>query len=157
MQKYYNKSKVYSGVSSFWMFKKNKPIIDTLNKPSNQKANIPHDKLIKTPNSVIDFALKGTTKNKIFINNDGISHWCKSSKYFVFRNNSLKKAAEYLIRDCYFATGDQVFQQIIRTPMGSDVNSFFILLRKKMLYQPESFVLTFTLKDYLITISNYHI
>ena len=53
-------------------------MIDTLNKLSNQKAvkfvstydfatlytNIPHDKLIKTLNSVIDFAFKGRAKTK---------------------------------------------------------------------------------------------
>ena len=51
---------------------------------------MPHDKLIKTLNWVIDFTLKGRIQNKIPINYCGITNSCNSFKYFVFDINSLK-------------------------------------------------------------------
>lgn len=72
-------------------------------------------------NSIIDFVCKDRTQNKVFINNCGIANCCKSSsKYFVFDINFLKKAVEYRIRNYYFATGNQFFQQIMGILMGSD-------------------------------------
>ena len=118
VEKYYIKSKFYSGVNSSWVIQNDKPVIDTLNKLSNRKAaksvstydfstvytNIPHDELIKTLNSVIDFTFKGRTQSKISIRNCGIANWCKFSKYFVLDIN-------FWWSNCYFANGDQFFQQ----------------------------------------------
>ena len=39
--------------------------------------------------------------------------------------DSLEKAVEYLIRNCYFSIGDEGFQQIISIPMASDPASSF--------------------------------
>ena len=61
-------------------------------------------------NPVKDFAFKSRTQNKISIDNYGVAIWSKSSKYFVFNIHSLKKAIKYLIRNCYFAIGDQVLE-----------------------------------------------
>ena len=58
---------------------------------------ITHDKLIKILSSVIDFAFKGRTQNKISINNYGIGNRCKSSTYCVFDIKSLKNVVEYLV------------------------------------------------------------
>ena len=79
--------------------------------------------MIKTLNYVIDFAFKG----KISINSYGVANWCNSSKYFVFDIKSLKKTIEYAINNCYFAIGDQVFQQIIGIPMVSEPSPFFVI------------------------------
>ena len=79
---------------------------------------IPTDKLISAPYSVIDFPFKGRAQNKISINNCDLTNRCKSSKCFVFDISSLKKTFEYLIRNCYFAIGDQFFQQINGIRMG---------------------------------------
>ena len=38
----------------------------------------------------------------------------------LYQTDSLEKAVEYLIRNCYFSIGDEVFHQIIGIPMGSD-------------------------------------
>ena len=56
------------GVNSFWLIQNSKPVIDTLNHVSNRKivksiskydlstlyTNIPHNKLMKTLNCVVD-------------------------------------------------------------------------------------------------------
>ena len=181
VEKYHSKSKTYSGINSFWVIQNNKPVIDTLNKLSNRKAaksvstydfstlytNIPHDKLIKTLSSVIDFAFKGRTQGKISITSYGIANWCNSSKYFVFDIKSLKKAVEYVINNCYFAIGNQVFQQIIGIPMGSDPAPFFANLflfyyewqyinnlKKENVVSARKFCYTFRFIDDLITINN---
>ena len=91
------------------------------------------DNQIKTLNSVrIIFQNAGPPK-KISINNYSMANWCKSSKQFVFDTISLKRAVKYLIRNCYFAIGDQVFQHIIGitmqlVPANFHSLSFFILL-----------------------------
>ena len=78
MAKYHNKSKFYSGLHSFWVFQKNRKaaksvsIYDIL----TLYTKIPHDKLIKTLNSVIDFNFKGRTQNKISINSCRIDNRC---------------------------------------------------------------------------------
>ena len=114
VEKYHSKCKFYSGINSFWVIQNNKPVIDTLNKLSNRNAakpvstydfstlytNIPHDKLIKTLSSVIDFAFKGRTQGKISINSYGKANWCNSSKHFVFDITSLNKVAKYIINSC---------------------------------------------------------
>ena len=152
-----------------------------MNKLSNRKAaksvstydfstlytNIPHDKLIKTLSTVIDFALKGRTQGKISITSYGIANWCNSSKYFVFEIKSLKKAVEYVINNCYFAIGNQVFQQIIAIPLGLDLAPFFTNLflfyhkwqyinnlKKENVVSARKFCYTFRFIDDLITINN---
>ena len=121
VEKYNNKSKFYFGVNSFWMIQNNKLVTDRLHKLNNTKVvkfvstygfstlytDVPHDILIRTLSSVKDFGFKGRIQNKI--NNYGIANWCKSSKYFEFDINFLKKAVEYLIRNCYAAIGDKAF------------------------------------------------
>ena len=115
MEKYNNKSKLYPGINSFWVIQNNKPVIDALNKLSNRKAaksisnefstlytHILHGKLIKTSNSVIDFAFKVKTQNKISINNYNIANWCKYCRCFVFDIKILKKA----VYNCYLASRD---------------------------------------------------
>ena len=68
MEKYYNENKFYSGVNSFWLIQNNKPVINTLNHLSNRKTakaistygfstlytEIPHNKLMKTLNCIVD-------------------------------------------------------------------------------------------------------
>ena len=72
--------------------------------------------------------------------------------YFVFIINYIKKYIVCLIRYCYFATDNQVFQQITDIAMGSDPVPFlanlFLFFKewqhinnfgKKVLYQPKSY------------------
>ena len=40
-------------------------------------ASIPHNKLVKTLNSVIAFPFHGSSPNKMSINNYDIAYWCK--------------------------------------------------------------------------------
>ena len=86
--KCHNKSKFYSGLNSFWVIQNNEPVIDILNKLSIRKTgnyvstyvvsmlytNILHDKLIKTLDSVIAFVFRGSTQNKISINNYRVAY-----------------------------------------------------------------------------------
>ena len=159
------------------MTQNNKPIIDSLTKLIIEKSvsiydfsilntNTPQNKLIKTLNSVTDFAFKCRTQSKIPTNNYGIANWCKSSRYFVFDTNALKKAVEYLIRNCYFVIGDQVFQQINAILIGTDPAPFFLnhfefcyqwhyinYLNKKSIISSRKFCHTFRFIDDLITIN----
>ena len=73
----------------------------------------------------MNFTFEDRTQKKISINKYTIATWCKYSKYFVFDINSLKKAVGHLIRNSHFAIGDQVFQQKIGIPIGSDPAPFF--------------------------------
>ena len=80
-------------------------------------TNIPHDKLIRALHSVIDFAFKGRSQNKISINEAGKARWYKSSKFFKFDKSSLKQAVEFIINNSYFSLVKYVFRQIIGIPM----------------------------------------
>lgn len=118
------------------MIQNNKPVNDSLIKLVIEKSvsiyiililytNIPQNKLIKILNFVTDFPFKGKTQNKMSIKNYGIANWCKSSRYFVFDTNALKKAVEYPIKNCYFVIGDQVFQQVNDIFIATDPAPFF--------------------------------
>ena len=66
---------------------------------------------------------KGGTRNKILIHRSGIANWVykgSNRSSCIYTKDSIIKAVEYLIRNCYFKLGDKLFRQDIGIPMGSD-------------------------------------
>ena len=71
IKSYYDKSRCYSGINSFWVIQNNEPIIDAINKVNLRSSaktistfdfstlytKIPHDKLLETLNEIITFDL----------------------------------------------------------------------------------------------------
>ena len=139
IESYHKKVEFFSGIHSFWVIQNNLPVIKSLDKINKINAaktvstfdfstlytNIPHDKLIKVLNHIIDFAFKGKQFQNISVNEFVQPRWCKISKGFLFTKESLKKAVQYLIGNSFFTVGDFIFRQKIGIPMGSDPAPFF--------------------------------
>ena len=141
VERYYTKSRIWSGLKQFWVIQNNKPVIDDINKISRRKAaktvstfdfstlytKIPHNKLISVLNNIIDFAFKGGTRDYISVSNSQ-AYWVKSSssgKGTTYSKHQIREALTYLINNCYFTVGSKLFKQIIGIPMGSDPAPFF--------------------------------
>ena len=77
-------------------------------------------------NSLIDFCFEGGISQYIAVTRHG-ARWvdgvdrCKT----WFDKKSLKLAVKYLLENCYFTIGNNVFRQCIGIPMGSDPAPFF--------------------------------
>ena len=74
-------------------------------------------------NKIIDFVFKGGTRNKISITNSGNAYWVHKggdNSSCVYTKESIVRAVDFLIRNCYFRLGDKLFRQDIGIPMGSD-------------------------------------
>ena len=83
-EKYYSKNRIWSGVEISWIVQNNKPVIDSINKRNSRKkakqvstsnfstlcTKIPHNKLFAVLNSVIEFAFRGGTRDKICVFNN---------------------------------------------------------------------------------------
>ena len=134
---YYAKAHFYSGIKSYWIINNRDPVLRAVSKSQARKSakcvtsfdfstlytKIPHDKLIDVLNKIIDFAFKGGTRGKISINNSGTANWVyKGSERStcVYTKESIIRAVDFLIRNCYFRLGDKLFRQDIGIPMGSD-------------------------------------
>ena len=72
------------------------------------------------------FAFKWRIQNKIYTNNKDIGNRCKSSKYSEFDINSIEKAVEYLIRNCYFAIRDYIFNKLFLTLWDQTQHQFSV-------------------------------
>ena len=139
IQSYHKKSKFYSGLNTFWIIQNNNAVLQTvknLNKRNAAKSvstydfstlytKIPHHKLIEVLNKLIDFAFKGMSQGKISVAENGTARWCNTSKNFVFNKVRLKEAVTFLINNSHFQLGDNLFQQVVGIPMGSDPAPFF--------------------------------
>ena len=140
IEAYNKKSRFFTGVNTFWVVQSNKQITDViknLNKKSFAKSintfdfstlytKIPHDKLKSVLNSIVDFCFKGGVHEFIVVN----EYEARWSKYHVgfdmfFDKNLFKLAISYLLDNCHFTVGEEVFRQIIGIPMGSDPTPFF--------------------------------
>ena len=140
----YNKKKHFmSYIKNFWVVKNKDPVIDALNKLSSRNnaksvatydfstlyTKIPHDKLKFVLNEITDFCFKGCGNSKIFINNGG-ARWCHNpnSKANCNKNlmdkDNIKKSIAYLLDNCFFTVGKDIFKQVIGIPMGTDPAPF---------------------------------
>ena len=137
-------------MNKFWIIQNTKPIIhsiNNLNKRNTAKSlstfdfstlytKIPHDKLKKVLNEIIDFAFKGGTREFIKVYNS-TAYWTKTSskKDNLYTKEQIKESLRYLIDNSFFSVGSDLFKQVIGIPMGSDPAPFFANL---FLYYYES-------------------
>ena len=70
----------------------------------------PHDKLLAVLNAIFEFAFRGGTRDKICV--------LKNTAYWIENNmmngnryslTSVKKAVKYLLENCFFNVGSQIF------------------------------------------------
>ena len=150
IEAYNKKSHFYSGVKTFWVVQNNEPVINSIHQLNSRKkgkcmstfdfstlyTKIPHHKLIKVLNELVDFCFQGGCKKKIAVTKFG-AKWVsnKSKCELTFDKQQIKDAIKYLMDNCQFTLGDKVFQQIIGIPMGSDPAPFMANL---FLYYYES-------------------
>ena len=89
-------------------------------------TKIPHDKLKEVLHELTDFCFKGCRTSKILVNEYGAT-WkhAKNSKGIKFSIDNVKEAISYLLDNCHFNVGDNIFKQRIGIPMGSDPAPFF--------------------------------
>ena len=139
LQSYNDESRFFSGINSFWTILNNKPVIQNINIMNKRtKASsiscfdfstlytkIPHNKLLKVMNELVDFCFKGGDKSYITVNKYGAS-WVAENKSnsVTFNSSTLKNAIKYLLDNCFFRFGNKIFRQIIGIPMGSDPAPF---------------------------------
>ena len=142
----------FTGVKTFWVLQDKKPVVDSirnLNKRRNAKSimtfdfstlytKIPHDKLKEVLHELTDWCYKGCKRSKIVVDEYGATWNTKKhfkGKCIKFSVDDVKEAISYLLDNCYFTVGDQIFKQRIGIPMGSDPAPFFANL---FLYYYES-------------------
>ena len=84
MELYYLKNRNWSGVKRLWTIQNKKPVIDSINKLilvkkaklvltfdfSTLHTKVTHDQLLSVLNSVIEYAFRGSTRDKIYELND---------------------------------------------------------------------------------------
>ena len=143
IQTYNDKCRFFTGVNTFWVVQKNKPVIDAMNGLSKRRkttsvstfdfstlyTKLPHNKLLMVLHSLIDFSFHRGESIYITDNNYGAS-WVKNIKDNVICLNKqqIKDEVAYLLLNCYFTVGPKIFCQIIGIPMGSDLAPFFAKL-----------------------------
>ena len=156
VESYNDKSRVWSGVSGYWVIQNSNPVIERINKINSRKkaktiatfdfatlyTKIPHELLIEALNSIVDFAFKGGLANAVYVNKYGAS-WRNSAGARVYKICDIKKALKYSIENAYFQAGNLVFRQKIGIPIGSDPAPFFANL---FLYAYESKFINHLLK-----------
>ena len=99
-------------------------------------TKIPHDKLIEVMNEMVDFSFQGDSHKVLSVSKSGC-RWVYSSpkNSILFNRATAKHAIKYLMDNCFFTCGGQIFRQIIGIPMGSDPAPFMANL---FLYHYES-------------------
>ena len=150
IEQYNKKSFFYSGVKTFWVIQNNEPVVESINKINKKRraksistfdfstlyTKIPHDKLIEVMNKMVDFCFQGDSHKVLSVSKSGC-RWVYSSPKdsVLFDRATTKRAIKYLMNNCYFTCGKQVFRQVIGIPMGSDPAPFMANL---FLYHYES-------------------
>ena len=138
-ENFHRHSKFDANYNKFWVIQNADPVLATLNKINSKKSakriscfdfstlytNIPHDKLLKQLNDLVEFAFKGGNRNNICFNYNGTAYWGRKVKKRCFTKNSLKVAIEHLIKNCYFSVGNIVMRQKVGIPMGIDPAPFW--------------------------------
>ena len=132
-----------SHIKHFWIVKNKDPVIDSLNRLSSKNraksiatydfstlyTKIPHDKLLSVFKEITDFCFNGCANSKILIN-DSYARWCHNpekstnSKKRLWDKGTVNKSLAYLLDNCYFAVGKNVYKQVIGIPMGTDPAPF---------------------------------
>ena len=136
---FYDNCRFFTGVNTFWIVQNNKPVIDAINGLNKQRkptsvstfdfstlyTKLLHNKLLMLLNSLIDFCFDGGESKYITVNNYG-ALWVKIIKdNRICLNKQQIKDEVYLLFNCYFTVGPNIFCQIIGILMGSDPAPFF--------------------------------
>ena len=133
--------KVYSnnGINSYWIIgnsSKVHRIIDRSNERKNVEniatydfstlyTNIPHDKLKKRMETVIQSAYNGHGKKYLSVYNTKASFVNNPKKETkAYSESQLIEMVNYLIDNCYVTCGNRLFRQKIGIPMGTDCAPF---------------------------------
>ena len=182
IEDYNKKCHFFTGVKTFWTIQNNSPVIKSINNLNKRNkalqitsfdfstlyTKIPHDKLLKVLNELIDFCFKGGTKDFIAVDKYG-AKWVNdvTSYSLVFSKASLKKSVKYLMNNCFFQFGNKIFRQVIGITMGSDPapfmanlflyyyeNKWVLKTKKKNLRHARMFGNTFRFIDDLIAIND---
>ena len=140
IESYNKKCKYFTGVNAFWVVQSNQKVTECMKKINSRgKAKsistfdfstlytkIPHDKLLRVLNSLVDFCFTGGSRKFISVTKSG-ARWVGDASHcqLVFTKEKVKEAVCYLLEQCYFKMGESVFRQIIGIPMGSDPAPFF--------------------------------
>ena len=163
IENYERKSHFFTYVKRFWVIQNHEPVVKTLKKLSDRKkaktistydfstlyTKIPHSKLKYVLNEITDFCFKGCNDSKISILRNGArwSHDPKPNKegQIQLSKKEVKDAISYLLDNCYFSIGKNIFRQVVGIPMGSDPAPFMANL---FLYYYESkFLKTFKVNN----------
>jgi hypothetical protein len=150
----YNKiGHFFSGVKTFWVIQDNQPTVNAIkniNTRRNAKSvtsfdfstlytKIPHESLKDKLNELTDFCFRGCANKSICITKHA-TFWVDNKEKrmdnaLYFSKNTVKLAISYLLDNCFFSLGNDIFRQRIGIPMGSDPAPFMANL---FLYSYES-------------------
>ena len=139
-------------MNKFWVVSSNQRVLNSISKINKRNCGvsistfdfstlytkIPHDLLFEAMDKVVDLVFHRRTNQCIFVNKSATwssSPTCKFVRCRSYDKQKIKSAIKYLIQNCFFTVGQEVFQQIIGIPMGSDPAPFFANL---FLYTYES-------------------
>ena len=140
IENFHKKAKFLRNYNKFWVLQNIEPILDIIKKINRKKSaksistydfstlytKLPHAKLIKELEKLIEFTFEGGDRNYIKINKWGKASWGKKSKnYTGYTRHSLKVAIKHLIQNCFFIVGNVVLRQAIGIPMGIDPAPFW--------------------------------
>ena len=102
-------------------------------------TKIPHHLLKGALEDIVDFCFKGGNSNGVYVA-DGKAFWRspKRGEYRTYTQKKVKEVLNYVMKNAYFQINNQVFQQIIGIPMGSDpapfiANLFLYFYKNKFL------------------------
>ena len=140
IENFHKKAKFLNNYNKFWVLQNIEPILDIIKKINRKKSaksistydfstlytKLPHAKLIKELEKLIEFTFEGGDRNYIKINKWGKASWVKKSKNSIgYTRHSLKVAIKHLIQNCFFIVGNVVLRQAIGIPMGIDPSPFW--------------------------------
>ena len=140
IENFHKKAKFLRNYNKFWVLQNIEPILDIIKKINRKKSaksistydfstlytKLPHAKLIKELEKLIEFTFEGGDRNYIKINKWGKASWGKKSKNSTgYTRHSLKVAIKHLIQNCFFIVGNVVLRQAIGIPMGIDPAPFW--------------------------------
>ena len=171
IESFNDKSRVWSGVSGFWVIQNSNSLIERIGKINKHKkaksvmtfdfvtlyTKIPHNLLINVLNEVIDFCFQGGLSQAIYLNKYGAS-WRNCAGARVYSKVCIKNAVKFSIENAFFQVGDMIFRQKLEYRldqilhrslpiyffMSMKVDSSVISLRLIQLVQ-ENFVMCFDL------------
>ena len=140
IQHFHERSYFYKNYNMFWVIQNSNMFISKMNDINLRKGakdistydfstlytKLPHDDLIRVLNILIDFVfdcknLPAEKLKKYITVNDHNTYWSKK-KYGdrSFTKSNVKDMVSYLIKECNFQFGTQIFSQKIGIPMGID-------------------------------------